>query len=198
VSDLERPVEQENRQAEQEIQQIIRATLSKRLGRILLEREEDRSLLESKGFGLVEEGDDQFYLKDYEALYLIFTKKLVLKRAGKEMSFESLVNYALKRDDSAWTRFLIFRDLRTRGYVVKEGFGFPIDFRVYDRGDYGTKAAKYIVFGLNEGKTMTMGELKTHIEQMTRMGKEAVIAVIERRGEVIYYKIGKWRPIKPL
>ena len=162
----------------------------------MLDKEEDRTLLESKGFGVVE--DDEFYLKDYEALYLIFTKKLILKRSGKEMSFESLVNYALKRDDTAWTRFLIFRDLRTRGYVVREGFGFPIDFRVYDRGDFGTKAAKYIVFGLNEGKTMTMGELKTHVDQMARMGKESVIAVVERRGEVIYYKVGKWRPIKPL
>ncbi|MFI5421675.1 MAG: tRNA-intron lyase, partial [Nitrososphaerales archaeon] len=65
-------------------------------------------------------------------------------------------------------------------------------------GDYGTKAAKYIVFGLNEGKTMTLAELKRHVDEMSTMGKEAVIAVIERRGEVIYYKVGKWRPIKPL
>jgi hypothetical protein len=26
------------------------------------------------------------------------------------------------------------------------------------------------------------------------MGKEAVLAVIERRGEVIYYKIQGWKP----
>ena len=32
---------------------------------------------------------------------------------------------------------------------------------------------------------------KKKIEQITQMGKEPVIAVIERRGEVIYYKINK-------
>jgi len=44
---------------------------------------------------------------------------------------------------------------------------------------------------------MSVGELKKHIEEMTTMGKEAVVAVVERRGEVIYYKVAKWRPIKP-
>jgi tRNA-intron endonuclease len=82
--------------------------------------------------------------------------------------------------------------------VVREGFGFPIDFRVYDRGDYGEKAAKYIVFGLIEGKTMNILEFKDNINQMSNMGKEAVVAVVERRGEVIYYKVGRWRPHKPL
>ncbi len=32
---------------------------------------------------------------------------------------------------------------------------------------------------------------KKKIEEITQMGKEPIIAVIERRGEVIYYKINK-------
>ena len=31
---------------------------------------------------------------------------------------------------------MIFRDLKTRGYVVKDGFGFGSDFRVYERGNH--------------------------------------------------------------
>src|SRR5579875_418658 len=143
--------------------------------------------------------DGHFELKDYEVLYLLYTGKLNLskeKAGGKEVGFEEFVQFALKRDPNAWTRFLIFRDLRSIGYVVREGFGFPIDFRVYERGDYGQKAAKYIVFGLNEGKTMTVSELRRYVNEMSVMGKEAVISVVERRGEVIYYKVAKWRPIK--
>jgi tRNA-intron endonuclease len=81
--------------------------------------------------------------------------------------------------------------LRTRGYTVKDGFGFGSDFRVYERGDFGEKGAKYLVFGLNEGKQEKIGQLQKKIEQITQMGKEPIIAVIERRGEVIYYKISK-------
>lgn len=181
---------------EAEIQQVISAIFSKKVGYAVLERKEDEKLLESKGFGVRE--NEQFYLKDYEVLYLLFVGKLKLARGKEEISFEEFVNFGLTRDETSWTRFLIFRDLRTRGYVVREGFGFPIDFRVYDRGDYGSKAAKYIVFGLNEGKTMSVGDLKKNIEEMSTMGKEAVVAVVERRGEVIYYKVGKWHPVKPL
>jgi len=181
------------------------AFFSKKVDHVVLASEEDARVLESKGFGIKEVG--QYFLKDYEVLYLMYNKKLALKRMTRkskksqskleEVNFADYVTFSQERDENAWTRFLIFRDLRSRGYVVREGFGFPIDFRVYDRGDYGNKAAKYIVFGLNEGKTMSLGELKKHVEEMSTMGKEAVIAVVERRGEVIYYKVAKWRPIKP-
>ncbi len=193
---------------DEDIQQqtVMGAFFSKKVDHVVLASDEDARLLESKGFGIKENSD--FYLKDYEVLYLMYNDKLALKKMVKkskkspgklsDVKFTDYVSFSLKRDESAWTRFLIFRDLRSRGYVVREGFGFPIDFRVYDRGDYGNKAAKYIVFGLNEGKTMSLAELKKHVEEMSTMGKEAVIAVIERRGEVIYYKVAKWRPIKPL
>jgi tRNA-intron endonuclease len=181
---------------DQDLQQVMDAVFSKKLDHVGLVRGEDARLLESKGFGVKEKQD--YYLKDYEVLYLMYNGKLALTKNKKKLFFTEYVTFALTRDDTAWTRFLIFRDLRSRGYVVREGFGFPIDFRVYERGDYGTKAAKYIVFGLNEGKTMSVGELKKHVDEMSTMGKEAVIAVVERRGEVIYYKVGKWRPIKPL
>ena len=182
---------------EQEIQQEIGAFYSRRLRHVVLDIPDEVRLLESKGFGIRE--GEEYFLKDYEVLYLMYTGKLRLKKGPQkrgEENFTDYVNFALTRDENAWTRFLVFRDLRSRGYVVREGFGFPIDFRVYERGDFGEKAAKYIVFGLNEGKTMSVGELKKHIDEMTTMGKEAVIAVVERRGEVIYYKVGKWRPIR--
>jgi tRNA-intron endonuclease, archaea type len=190
---------------DEDLQQvIIEAFFSKKVEHVILSSNEDAQLLESKGFGIRD--NDQFYLNDYEVLYLMYSNKLALRDKIKKTSkskpanvkFTEYVSFAMERDENAWTRFLIFRDLRSRGYVVREGFGFPIDFRVYDRGDYGNKAAKYIVFGLNEGKTMSLSELKKHVDEMSTMGKEAVVAVVERRGEVIYYKVAKWRPIKPL
>jgi tRNA-intron endonuclease, archaea type len=204
-----RVLTRQGQERDEDLQQqtVMGAYFSKKVYHVVLASEEDARGLESKGFGIRE--NDQYYLKDYEVLYLMYNNKLALKRMEKktkkaspgkltDIAFTDYVSFSLKRDENAWTRFLIFRDLRSRGYVVREGFGFPIDFRVYDRGDYGNKAAKYIVFGLNEGKTMSLGELKKHVEEMSTMGKEAVIAVVERRGEVIYYKVAKWRPIKPL
>ena len=88
---------------------------------------------------------------------------------------------------------MIYRDLRSRGYVVREGFGFGTDLRVYERGDYPKKPAKYVVFALDEGIEKGMSELQKSVKEMAKMGKEAIIAVIERRGEVIYYKVSRAR-----
>lgn len=145
--------------------------------------------LEQKGFGEVIK--KKFFLKPFESLYLLYLDKLKLLKTNQQITFDSMMQECIKYDNDILTKFLIFRDLRTKGYVAKNGFGFGSDFRVYERGQFGEKAAKYVIFGLSEGKREKMGLLQKQIEQITKMGKEPVIAVIERRGEVIYYKISR-------
>ncbi len=145
--------------------------------------------LEQKGFGEIENG--KLFLQSFETLYLLYTNKLLLKKNKKQIDFDSFMSICQKTNSEIFTKFLIFRDLKTRGYVVKDGFGFGSDFRVYERGDYGEKGAKFLIFGLNEGQQEKIGILQNKIDEITQMGKEPIIAVIERRGEVIYYKINK-------
>ena len=145
--------------------------------------------LELKGYGEVTQ--KKFFLKPFESLYLLFTDKLKLKKAKKTVDFDSLMKTCKKYDKDILTKFLIYRDLRNRGYIVKDGFGFGSDFRVYERGHFGEKGAKYLIFGMNEGTQEKIIHLQKKIEQITQMGKEPIIAVIERRGEIIYYKISR-------
>ncbi|QMU54510.1 MAG: tRNA-intron lyase [Nitrosopumilus sp.] len=145
--------------------------------------------LAQKGFGELEE--EQLFLKSFETLYLLYVNRLILKKNKKQIDFNSFMGICQKIDSEILTKFLIFRDLRNRGYVVKDGFGFGSDFRVYERGHYGEKGAKFLIFGLNEGQQEKMGNLQKKVDEITQMGKEPIIAVIERRGEVIYYKINK-------
>ena len=148
--------------------------------------------LEESGYG-VREGKT-LVLREYEALYLLHSKKLnLVGKGGKQVGFEGLAEETQRRARDSWTKFIIYRDLRSRGYVVKEGFGFGTDLRVYERGDYPKKAAKYVVFALDEGIERRLDDLQESVKQMARMGKEAIIAVIERRGEVIYYRVSKAR-----
>lgn len=147
--------------------------------------------LEESGYG-TREGKDLF-LRDYEALYLLYAKKLEVQAGGESVTFERLAELAQKKAQDSWTKFVIYRDLRSRGYIVREGFGFGTDLRVYERGDYPKKPAKYVVFALDEGIEKGMADLQKSVKEMARMGKEAIMAVIERRGEVIYYKVSRAR-----
>ncbi len=156
---------------------------------VCISKKEMMHELELKGFGDVEK--EKLFLNSFESLFLLYSEKLILKKGKKKINFDSMMSFYQKHDDEILTKFLIYRDLRNRGYVVKDGFGFGSDFRVYERGQFGEKGAKFLIFGLNEGQQEKMGALQKKIEQITQMGKEPVIAVIERRGEVIYYKINR-------
>ena len=170
---------------------VIEALLTDRGLKILVTQTRFQDQLRNKGFG--EREDSEYFLKAYEALYLIHTKRLILKQKRDNLNFDSLVKIILKHDKDILTKFLIYRDLRSRGYVPKEGFGFGVDFRVYDRGEFEKKPARYIVFGINEGTNIKANDFSAAIEQIAKMGKDAVVAVIERRGEIIYYKVSKIR-----
>ena len=168
-----------------EFQNVVEGVLTKKcLIKIIDTRSQDQ--LRNKGFGDTEDND--YLLETYEALYLLYLKKLVIT-SGRIDNFASLLKLVLKYDKEIVTRFLVYRDLRSRGYVVKEGFGFGADFRVYERGEYEKKRAKYVVFCINEGINVKVGELSKNVREIETMGKNAIAAVVERRGEVIYYKL---------
>ena len=168
-----------------EFQNVIEGVLTKKsLIKVVDTRSQDQ--LRNKGFG--DKEDDDYLLETYEALYLLYLNKLVLTN-GSIDNFGSLLKHVLKYDKEIVTRFLVYRDLRSRGYVVKEGFGFGVDFRVYERGEYEKKRAKYVVFCINEGINVKVGEVSKNVREIETMGKNAIAAVVERRGEVIYYKL---------
>ncbi|HUI00156.1 MAG TPA: tRNA-intron lyase [Nitrososphaerales archaeon] len=159
-------------------------------GAVVVEESGRFGELEEVGYG--ERQGDALKLKDFEALYLLYSAKLRLQDAkGKAVTFEELAKATQARIKDSWTKFIIYRDLRSRGYVVKDGFGFGTDLRVYERGDFPAKAAKFVVFALDEGTEKSLGDLRDSVKQIVRMGKEAIVAVIERRGEVIYYRVTK-------
>ncbi len=148
-----------------------------------------QNILTERGFGDLQ--NDTLTLDSFETLYLLYNNKLELKKVNKNIIFDELIQKYIQKNDDALTRFLLYRDLRTKGYVVKDGFGFDSDFRVYEKGTYGQKDAKFVIFAFNEGTQQKIGKLYKNIHEITQMGKEPIIAVIERRGEIIYYKINK-------
>lgn len=167
---------------------IAEAIIQEKELKTIVNENKDKDQLRNKGFGEI--FNQEYILSGLETLYLLSNNKI--KLVGKrEYDFSSLLKIILKKDKKILTKYLIYRDLRSKGYVVKEGFGFGIDFRIYDRGDYGKRPSKYVSIGINEGLNIKSKDFVDTIDQIENMGKDAVIAVIERRGEVIYYKTTK-------
>jgi tRNA-intron endonuclease len=146
--------------------------------------------LTKKGYG--DREGSAFSLRMYEALHLLRLGWLSVKDSKSvSLTFDELARRSLSEDPLAWTKFLVYRDLRSRGYVAREGYGLSADLRIYPRGEYGKNPAKYVVIPINEGGDVKVSRLQKVIDAVYRMGKEPIVAVVERRGEAIYYRASK-------
>ncbi len=159
-------------------------------GRLVVEGKGMDALAE-RGFGSRRDG--RLILEPWEALYLLEKGKLrVVDEDGRELGFQELLAELRRVDEATWARYLIYRDLRERGYVVKRGFGPEITFRLYGRGEYGRKEARYVVFGLLEGSPVRLSVLEELLRRAQAVKKELILAVVDRRGEVVYYSLSSW------
>lgn len=165
----------------------IRGTLARDGVRIAQKDKADE--LSSRGYGSLENG--KLVLTFFEALYLVDKGFLEVQAKGKTIDFRCLLQVYQKSERNAWARYLAYRDLRSRGYVVREGFGEGIDFRVYDRGDYSKDAAKYLTLNVQEGKPLPVADLAFALTQSRSLKKELVLAVVNRRGELVYYSVSQ-------
>lgn len=107
-----------------------------REGKVVVAIKEDVDQLAKGGYGTSSEGEDVTTLASYESLYLLSEGKMsvVDGESGQEYDLKSLLEKIRGIDPDSWTKYLIYRDLRSRGYVVREGVGWGINFRVYERG----------------------------------------------------------------
>ena len=146
--------------------------------------------LTSRGYGTLE--DKVFALTFFEALYLVDKGMLEVKdENGKVVDFQSLLHCYEAKNENAWVSYLVYRDLRSRGYVAREGFGAGIDFRMYERGAYGKDTAPYLVLSTQEGKPLGRDELTDALQQSQSQKKELTLAVMNRRGEIVYYSVSQ-------
>ncbi len=169
----------------------IRIAASLRDNDVTIALPEGAEELSSKGYGFAEE--DKLHLTFYEALFLLGKDTIELKdeETGEKMDFQGLLERYQAVDKDAWVRYLIYRDLRSRGYVAREGFGLGIDFRVYERGEYGRETAKHLIFGIQEGQPISVEELARTQRYVQSLKKNLVLAVINRRGEIVYYSLSQ-------
>ena len=176
---------EENRAADLKIEASVREN------DVLISSPEGVERLSSRGYGVPE--NDKLTLTLYEALFLLGREVIEVEneKTGEKMGFQDLLKRFQSVDEKAWVRYLIYRDLRSRGYVAREGFGLGIDFRVYERGEYGTETAKYLIFGIQEGQPVSVEELARTLRYVQSLKKNLVLAVINRRGEIVYYSLSQ-------
>ena len=106
-------------------------------GKIYSEVNDNSLAYLSKGYGYKLEEENKIVYHPCEVLYLLEKEKLLLYDSkGKQFNFLEALSFFKEKYNDIWISYVVFRDLRKRGYVVKEGFSPELKFRVFDNNSY--------------------------------------------------------------
>ena len=108
--------------------------------------------------------------------------------------FEGLLIYFTQYDEKLWQKYIIYMDLRKRGYIVRTGYGDGLDFRVYKRGaDFEKDSAKFLIFPVFEGNPIELRDLDKMSRVAMSSRKDLIVATVDRLSKPIYYSVKKFQ-----
>jgi tRNA-intron endonuclease len=185
---------------------------------VTVEEEHPKEVVDAKLEGdkvIVWTGVDKVYEPGYygkqigERLELALVEACLLLKRGRirvmkdnaALTFQELFDIAQSLDARFVNRYRVYEDLRERGLLVRTGFKFGCDFRVYERGvqlKKGPKSArehtKWIVFSVPEDFTQSFQELSRAVRLAHNIRARMLWAVVDNEGDCTYYQITRHKP----
>lgn len=130
-----------------------------------------------------------------EALFLIEENKMQVKTSKKELSYKELLEKIKKYDKKIAIKFVVYSNLRKKGYTIKSALKFGADFRVYEKGKSpGEDHARWLVYVTREHEPTNWHEFaaKNRIAHSTK--KKLLVAVVDEEKDVSYYECAWLKP----
>ena len=165
---------------------------SELLGDLVIVREGNIAKIHEKShYGNMTE--DGLELSLIEALYLLEKGKLEVNIDSNDVTIEKLIR--LIRDQGSFTNYIVFKDLRNRGYIVKTGFKYGSEFRLYERGKSpGDGHSNYLVKVASENSKFMMSDLSSYVRVAHGVNKKLLFAVVDDENDITYYNVEWTRP----
>ena len=147
------------------------------------------SLFESQRFG--ERTGEKIFYTLQETLFLVENKKMeLLDSKDKKITEKDLLKKFEKIDKKFKTKYLVFRDLRQKGMIVKTALKFGAEFRVYEKGKkISEDHAKWILFPVSENQILTWQDFSAKNRIAHSTNKKLLIAVVDEENAVSYYEV---------
>jgi len=135
-----------------------------------------------------EDGRRRGQLELEEATGLLETGKIEINdEGGKELNPHEFLKRALAISPGFGLRYIVYNDLKERGYVVQPG---GVDFWLYPRGvKPGEKPARYFIRILSESDFISLKELEELLILARNMRKEPILAVVDEESDITYYEV---------
>ena len=149
------------------------------------------ALHEKSKFGKIEA--DFLHLSLIEACYLQEKGRLNIYEDDVECSIGYLID--LLRLDELYGKYVVYRDLKDRGYVIKTGFKYGTEFRLYNRGGGpGQGHSDYLVKIIFEYYDINALDFASYVRVSHGVNKKLLLAIVDEDFDITYYNVEWTRP----
>ncbi|UCG69467.1 MAG: tRNA-intron lyase [Thermoplasmata archaeon] len=167
---------------------------------VMVEDEKEASQIYNKGYFGNPQSGGALKLNLIEALFLLEGGKLEIKKNNRRMNFVILFRYANNLYPDFEIKYIVYRDLKMRGYIVKPDVK-PAHFRVFPRGGKPSKSpSKFWVYAASERGIFDLEGVVSQIRGVLRARKKLLIGIVDEEGDLTYYQSRLVRPkgrVKP-
>lgn len=134
-------------------------------------------------------------LQRTESLYLLEMGRLEVQgEKGRAVDWADLFRRALHAEPGFGIRYLVYRDLRQRGYVVREGPA-PVAFSVLPRGGVLHKTpARFWVETFSEREPFQLVRIQALAERAQATKKQLLVGVVDEESDLTYYRLRRPNP----
>jgi len=123
----------------------------------------------------------------YEILYLIETKKAAAMKNNKSVAKEKLIKFLSKNNKNFHINYLVFKDLRKKGHIIKTGLKFGTEFRLY-RKNSKNKHATHLVVPIKQTFRIELKDFASTNRIAHSTGKKMLLAVVDSQEDVTYFE----------
>lgn len=149
------------------------------------------ALHEKSHFGNLKE--DRLELSLIEAGYLMENNRLDIYKDDEKCEKSYIIGLIKQKD--LFGKFLVYSDLKNRGYVIKTGFKYGSEFRLYDRGlAPGKGHSNYLVKVVYEKYNIDALDFASYVRVSHGVNKNLLLAVVDDDLDITYYNVEWTRP----
>lgn len=137
--------------------------------------------------------EDILELSILEACYLMENGRIDIYENDEKCELAYIIDLIKERD--LYGKYLVYRDLKNRGYIVKTGFKYGSEFRLYDRGRAPGKGhSDFLVKVVYENYEIHALNFSSYVRVAHGVNKNLLLAVVDEDLDITYYNVEWTRP----
>ena len=147
-----------------------------------------------KGFFGTPETGGGLVLDRFESVYLAEMGRVEVTHGRRGVTWPVVFRHAVRIDPEFAVRYLVYRDLRQRGYVVRASAP-PVDFAVLPRGGILHKTpSRFWVEAISEREPFDLAQLFDLAARSQSAKKQLLLALVDEESDLTYYRVRRPSP----